>query len=103
MNLPILGSHHELMFKVDDNFRKYINPFNNHNKITPQEHFNTWYTFFVLSLASYLHFHVCRPAEYPLLMSLLPSLFCLQLLILTADVRDVLILLLDVSVTDHSK
>lgn len=39
MNLPILGSHHELLFKVDDNFRKYINPFNSHNEITPQEHF----------------------------------------------------------------
>ena len=30
MNLPILGLHHELMFKVD-NFKKYINPINNHH------------------------------------------------------------------------
>lgn len=37
MNLPILGLHHELMLMIILNI--YINPFNNHNEITPREHF----------------------------------------------------------------
>lgn len=40
MNLPILGLHHELMYKVDDHFKNYINPINNHSEIILQDHFS---------------------------------------------------------------